>query len=161
MSGFLSTLLDKAYFEAAQVGEIYYEDQLIYKSELKLANLSAGFSGGPGVTSGNQAATSSGSWNISGFNTLTYSASVGGDVAWWASPYGSQYSRSRSICLVLKDGKEIGLAAGTNKTLDLSAYTDEQKSSVRFRYKFGWNISSVTNSYFSGTSGSIYDAVAS
>ena len=120
---------------------------LIYSAELVLPDASA--SGGDYHTGNNtNVITSSTVWNIAGFNSLTLTWRNDMSVNFWTNPQGSVSNRTRYCYLVFADGTELQVGTGTDQqttTVDLSNYTDAQKTSVRLRGKLDYYLSTSTN----------------
>lgn len=120
---------------------------------VSLADASAAASGG--LYSGNhvQTATSIIEWDVSGFNSITFTWQNDMAVYYWTNPAGSYTNGTRSCYLVLSDGTELKVGEGDSgiSTLDLSQYTDEQKVSVRLRGKVNYYLSTITNAADKGS----------
>lgn len=122
-------------------------------TEHALDDATASASGGLSAGSHIQTATAATSWDVAEFNILTFTWQNDMAVYYWTNPAGSYTNSTRSCCLVLGDGTEVLVGEGDTgtATVDLSQYTNEQKSSVQLRGKLNYYLSTVTNAANKGS----------
>ncbi|MBQ9959984.1 MAG: hypothetical protein IJP01_06470 [Oscillospiraceae bacterium] len=122
-------------------------------TEHALDDATASASGGLSAGSHTQTATAATGWDVAEFNILTFTWQNDMAVYYWTNPAGSYTNSTRSCCLVLGDGTEVLVGEGDTgtATVDLSQYTNEQKSSVQLRGKLNYYLSTVTNAANKGS----------
>ena len=149
-----------ARFNNTDLSSIKFRSTEVWKKQKALSDLSASQNYTLSSTSGTMT-KEAGTWDLSGFNTLTYTASNGSmGCYYWTSPYGTVYSNSYSIVLVFADNTTMSMSFGSGKTLNLSSKTDAQKASVKVRVTCSYSCSTLTN-VAGHVSFSVTNAVAS
>lgn len=143
-----------------QIGKVYKGSTLIYNAEEALADLTAGgdFETSYAVTGipNKKSATSAGYWNLSGYDYIRGSFSNSIEQKSWGSGGGSFSNGTKHTYLKFSDGTTKWLFDGSSKTytetspIDLTGYTDTQKSKVYLYSTRDIDIPNATNTYTDG-----------
>ena len=137
--------------------------RLLYQNIVQLENLSASMAGmgSPPVTYGSIGVLSATSWDLTNRNSVTFTLSqANAEVYYWTSPAGTVHSLTRTAYLRLAGASPAvdiliyqGSTVPQTFTLNLSAYSNTQKSIVKLYGVLIYSISTVTNSAYRATSG--------
>ena len=93
-----------------------------------------------------------GHMNMSGYNRFTCQCNSGIYIDYWTTPAGTVNHVINFFYLQFKDGTRLYLREGSGPiTVDISGYSEDQKSDVALSTDTTWSITSVTNSRFQGS----------
>jgi hypothetical protein len=152
--------IGKLYKGSNQIGKGYKGGTLVYTAEEKLADLTAGgdFETSYAITGipNKKAATSGSYWNLSGYDYLRGDFSNTIEQVSWGSGGGSFSNGTLHTYLKFNDGTTKWLFDGSWKTftetepIDLTGYTNTQKSKVYLYSTRDIDIPNATNTYTTG-----------
>ena len=152
--------IGKAFAGDIQIGKAYAGNVLLYNAEEKLADLTTGdFTTHYAVTGipNKKSATSGGYWNLSGYDYIRGSFTNTIEQKSWGSGGGSFSNGTKHTYLKFNDGTTKWLFDGSSKTytetspIDLTGYTDAQKSKVYLYSTRDIDIPDATNTYTDGS----------